>query len=596
MKPLVLRKRLFCLDRVPDGIATRLAFNSAVLALSTFASRFNRADQNQTWMQFHTGLLRDKPRLAVGLLLGLYVASLLVNLGVLEFSGEEPRRAMIAVEMLDSGNYTKPTQYGWNYYNKPPLFNWVLCVVIWLTGSTSEAVLRLPSVFFYLLMAAVHYKVTKRFFPKGIALLSAFFVLTCMDLYTYGLAYGGEIDIFYSFLVYTQAISLFWFYQKRRYLNLYVVSYSFCALGFLTKAFPSLVFQGLTLAALCVYAKSVRIIFKWQHAVGLAVFFFITGLYFFLYNQQVPAVRFLINLLNEAMLKSGVGDKSNKLLDKTILYPWLFFKLLLPWSLLLGLLFVRSVRHGFRSNPAVWFSVLFIAFNLWVYWFTGQPKMRYVYMFIPFACTVLAHLYQRFAATKPAVLDKGFGYTGYLFASIAIGITALPFFVSVSARWAAVLAVGLGAVVFALFKNRIHRVWLFITGLVTTRLIYAALLVPLQRQGIDSYDEAVRTANTNNELLPLQYWADAVPFAVAIQNKALVHRHEVIQMPQTLPLEIPYYYYRQTGRILRFDTLPQKPAYYVAYEGQLKAKAIDTVYAYFDKNLSQRVVFYRLRE
>lgn len=548
------------------------------------------------WMRSLTGLLRDKPRLAVGILLLLYVASLLVNLGVLEFSGEEPRRAMIAVEMLDSGNFIKPTQYGWNYYNKPPLFNWVLCFVIWLTGSTSEAVLRLPSVFFYMLTALVHYKVSKQFFPKGTALLSAFFVLTCMDLYAYGLAYGGEIDIFYSFLVYVQAVAIFWFYQKRQYLNLYVVSYLFCAFGFLTKAFPSLVFQGLTLAALCVYAKAVRVVFRWQHLAGLAVFFSIAGLYFFLYNQQVSAARFLINLLNEAMLKSGVGDKSNKLFDKIILYPWLFFKLLLPWSLLLGLLFVKSVRQGFRTNPLTWFSILFIAFNLWVYWFTGQPKMRYVYMFIPFACTVLTHIFQRFSETKPEALDKAFGYTGYLFAPIAIGVAALPFFVTVSALWAVVLGIGLGAVVYALLKSRTYRVWLFITGLVTARLAYAALLAPLQRQEIDSYEEVVRKANTGNELFPLQYWADAVPFAVAIQNKAVTYQHEVIRLPQTLPLEIPYYYYRQTGRILRFDTVPQKPAYYVAYEGQLAGRSVDTVYAYFDKNVSQRVVFYRLKE
>lgn len=547
-------------------------------------------------MRLLTGLLRNKPRTAVAALLLLYAASLLVNLGVLEFSGEEPRRAMIAVEMLDAGNFIKPTQYGWDYYNKPPLFNWVLCFVIWLTGSTSEFVLRLPSVFFYTLTAAVHYQVAKQFFPKSIALLSAFFVLTCMDLYTYGLAYGGEIDIFYSFLVYVQAVSLFWFYQKRRYLNMYVASYIFCALGFLTKAFPSLVFQGLTLAALCVYAKSVRPVFKWQHLAGLVVFFGVTGLYLFLYNQQVSAVRLLINLLNEAMLKSGVGEKSNRLLDKAVTYPWLFFKLLLPWSLLAGLLFVKRVRYRFQSNPLVWFSVLFIAFNLWVYWFTGQPKMRYVYTFVPFACTVLVHIYRRFAEARPGILDKAFGYTGYLFALISAGVATLPFFLPVSTVWVVALVVGLGAVTYALFKSKTHRVWVFIAGLVTARLVYAALLAPVQRQGIDSYGDVVRKAAAGNNSLPLQYWADAVPFAVAVQNKAVNYQHEVIKMPQTLPLEIPYYYYRQTGRILRFDTVPQKPAYYVAYQGQLAAKAVDTVYAYFDKNVSQRVVFFRLKE
>jgi 4-amino-4-deoxy-L-arabinose transferase-like glycosyltransferase len=48
------------------------------------------------------------------------------SLNIVELRGEEPRRAIVAMEMDITGEYVVPKINGWNYYNKPPLFNWVL--------------------------------------------------------------------------------------------------------------------------------------------------------------------------------------------------------------------------------------------------------------------------------------------------------------------------------------------------------------------------------------------------------------------------------------------------------------------------------------
>jgi hypothetical protein len=34
--------------------------------------------------------------------------------------GEEPRRSLLALEMLLSGDFLQPTIHGWLYYNNPP--------------------------------------------------------------------------------------------------------------------------------------------------------------------------------------------------------------------------------------------------------------------------------------------------------------------------------------------------------------------------------------------------------------------------------------------------------------------------------------------
>src|SRR5688572_22171280 len=211
----------------------------------------------------------------------LYILSVFINWSVLPLDGEEPRRAIVSIEMLQSGNYITPTVFGWTYLNKPPVYNWVMSFLMFLFGAREEWVVRLPSLIFLLLWAFFHYEFSKRFFPKNIAILSALFLLTDFDLFFYALGNGGEIDVFYSFIVYMQIMLLFYFNQQQKWLQLFLWSYIFCAIGFLTKGFPSVVFQGFTLIALCVFNRSVRVFFSWQHLIGLFVFCCLVGSYLF---------------------------------------------------------------------------------------------------------------------------------------------------------------------------------------------------------------------------------------------------------------------------------------------------------------------------
>ena len=58
---------------------------------------------------------------------------------------EEPRRALVALEMLLADNWIFPSTNGELYYNKPPLYNWILIGFFSLLGKT-EWVVRLPSI------------------------------------------------------------------------------------------------------------------------------------------------------------------------------------------------------------------------------------------------------------------------------------------------------------------------------------------------------------------------------------------------------------------------------------------------------------------
>lgn len=538
--------------------------------------------------------LHKKSTLFFVALLLFYVVSVAVNFGKLELAGEEPRRAVISIEMFESGNFFKPTLLGWDYYNKPPVFNWVQAAMIQLTGSASEAVLRLPSLLFYLLMAYFLYCVNRHFFPKRTAVLSAFFLLTCGDVYFYGLANGAEIDVFYSFLVYLQVISIFWFFTKKQFLSLFLWSYFFCAVGFLTKGFPSLVFQILTFAALGVFAKSIRPLFRWQHLAGLLLFLLLTGSFFYLYSRHNSPQRLLVNLLNESLIKSAIGERSNKLLDKSIAFPLLFLKLLLPWSLLLLLLF-KKIKYQFLQNPVVRFSLLFVLLNLWVYWFTGQPKGRYIYMFLPFACTILTQVYQRFTEAYPAFFDKVLRYFSAIFFLAFIAILALPFLAEVSVAWTVSLAMALALFLVFYLKTSVNRIWQLVGGILLLRLAYAVLLIPIQYREIPNYQRQVAVAAKATRQRPVQYLSNPVPFSVSLNTQLFEYQMETIQVPPVTSFQIPYYYYKLTGKLLSYDTIPRANVSLFSMASQMNEKPVDTLHVFFDQNMFDRAVFYRFR-
>jgi 4-amino-4-deoxy-L-arabinose transferase-like glycosyltransferase len=64
----------------------------------------------------------------------LWAAIYLPGLGSTELKGEEGRRIMPAVRMLETGNWLVPYLGSEPYLRKPPLINWVIAGSFKLTG------------------------------------------------------------------------------------------------------------------------------------------------------------------------------------------------------------------------------------------------------------------------------------------------------------------------------------------------------------------------------------------------------------------------------------------------------------------------------
>ena len=76
----------------------------------------------------------------------LWAGIYLPGLGTLELKGEEPRRSLPAIAMLDTGNWLVPQLNGKPYLSKPPLVNWLIAASMHVTGRRDEYAARLPSV------------------------------------------------------------------------------------------------------------------------------------------------------------------------------------------------------------------------------------------------------------------------------------------------------------------------------------------------------------------------------------------------------------------------------------------------------------------
>ncbi|MGZ8552005.1 MAG: ArnT family glycosyltransferase [Chitinophagaceae bacterium] len=542
-------------------------------------------------------LTKNNSILLVTGLICLYVLSVLLNLGFLNLRIEESRRAIISMEMLHSGNYVIPHTLGWEYYNKPPVFNWILAGFIKMTGSNSEFVLRLPSFIFLLMLGICHYSISRRYLTKATAALSAFFIVTSADLYFYTLSNGAEIDVFYSLIIYLQAISMFWFYEKKKYNLLFLLSWALCAIGFLTKGYPSLVFQGLTLVALCVHARSARIIFKPQQFLGVILFLLLTGSYYYAYSRYVNPSVPLVNLLNESLLKSAVGEESSGKMYRIFTYPLVLFRVLAPWCLLLLVLFNKQ-KFRLSDNPLVRFSILFILLNIGVYWVTGAQKTRYIIMFIPFAMTIISYIYWQTAKLYPGKVDQYLKYSGLFFCLVLIGLLILPFLYDVS--WLPILAFAGLFVVFliAFLRFRQYRIWLFLTGFILVRLTYAAIGIPAKARGEYDYEKLTKNIITKSRAQQIGYWGypDTLNMNIVLGDTVFKWKEKPVKViPFFIRYQMPFYFYRVTGSLVTFDTLMETGKTYISYGPLLKNKDIEPIDSFYDKQFRNYLIVFRAK-
>ena len=191
-------------------------------------------------------------------------------LGSIAIKGEEGRRILPAVRMLETGNYIVP-QVGSNpYYRKPPLVNWLVAVSFKIFGVRNEWTARLPSAFSVLAVAIAFVTVAGATLGQRGSITAALIWMTNIGI----IEKGRLIEIEALYVSLCGLAIIFWlsfFIEKKSPWLIWLPASVFLGLGLLAKGPTHLVFfYGIVLAVLA-HSKDWRLLFHPAHFVALAV-------------------------------------------------------------------------------------------------------------------------------------------------------------------------------------------------------------------------------------------------------------------------------------------------------------------------------------
>jgi 4-amino-4-deoxy-L-arabinose transferase-like glycosyltransferase len=465
----------------------------------------------------------------------IYLALTLLALGlfgaldILDLRGEEPRRALVAWEMVLRNDYLLPTIQGWPYYNKPPLFNWVLIAFFKIAGGFEVWAVRLPSLLALVAMTIIHYRLVSKWVDAKVALWSAFFMLTAAHHLFFATVVSGELDLFYSLIVYLQIVLIFYAFQRSLWLVLFSLSYLLLSLGFLTKGLPSIVFQGFTFLALAITKKQWKWLFSWQHILGAIIGVLPIILFFSLYEQaHGKASLYLFNLLEEATQKSAGERSIQDILVHLVSFPFTMLVDYLPWGLILLLLPFAKMKQVVRQNEFLQFSLLFIVANIWIYWISPGTRQRYLYMFLPFIMVLLAAFYEaREKNIKPKII-----------------ITLIL-----------ILAAG--------------------------RVAYNYTILPFQQRTMKSlkvYREVHQLAMESSKDTPLHTFGQPDTIYVSPSFAGMSLLNDTIYIPQYYPYQVPLNLSLAKGHIIPYDTIAQPGITYMTTDSLIVEDAANILH------------------
>lgn len=533
----------------------------------------------------------------------LVVVDLLFFNNILELRAEEPRRSIVAIEMLETGEYIVPHIHGDTYYNKPPVFNWLIAGTMAITG-TGEWSARFPGALSFLLIGLVIFKVLEKNTSRQTGLLGAFAFYTSGDLLFYGAVNTAEIDLFYALVVVLQALAIFKYRQSEEYFKLFLISYLLTAVGLLTKGIPSLAFQALTLLVYLSATKRFLKLFSWQHIVGILGMVTIVGGYLYAFSLEDDAIGFMVRQFKETSQRTANEYGALAIVGQLFQFPVTLIVKMLPWSLFVVFLFFKPVRRNILDNKFLKFCLIFILANIIIYWTAPDVRVRYIYMFFPFMLMLVMAAIEVLDWEKIKLKHVITIPANILVFATGVAFIALPFIVKTSSpiMIGVSMLIGLCTLylgwVFIKNRNKIQVLWILVVGLLMGRLGYNIIVLPemhhlssrLIYRGI--VNDMLEVAGDKEIYLtgPPQ----KVPSDVSFMGKQFYK--DTLSIPPSIPYQIPYYYSHYTSNIMHYqeDSL-NNHQYYLMYDRYASRYAGKTIlYEFIAENNKSKMILFEL--
>src|ERR1700747_3326828 len=209
---------------------------------------------------------------AVLVVLLVWAVIYLPALGSIAIKGEEGRRILPAIGMLNTGNYIVPEVGGNPYFRKPPLVNWLVAASFRIFGVRNEWTARFPSAVAVLVMAIAFVTVARASRgPRG-SIVAALIWMTNIGM----IEKGRLIEIEALYISLCGLAIIFWlsfFLQNKSPWLIWLPAAVFLGLGLLAKGPTDLVFFYGIVVAVLACSKGWRLLVHPAHFAALAVMF-----------------------------------------------------------------------------------------------------------------------------------------------------------------------------------------------------------------------------------------------------------------------------------------------------------------------------------
>lgn len=191
-------------------------------------------------------------------------------LGSIAIKGEEGRRILPAIGMLQSGNYIVPEVGGNPYFRKPPLVNWLVAVSFRIFGVRNEWTARLPSAVLVLAVAVAFVTVARASLGPTGSMVAALIWMTNIGM----IEKGRLIEIEALYISLCGLAIIFWLsflVQRKSPWLIWVPASIFLGLGLLAKGPIHLIFFYAIVFAVLWHTKEWRLLIHPAHFAGIAI-------------------------------------------------------------------------------------------------------------------------------------------------------------------------------------------------------------------------------------------------------------------------------------------------------------------------------------
>lgn len=190
--------------------------------------------------------------------------------GVPLLDPDEPVYAETAREMLETGDFLSPRIFGDYWYDKPPMYYWLVAIAQFIFGD-SEFAARFPAALMACATSVMLYVGTTRIFGERAGFWSAMILTSCIEFF-----YMGKAAVTDTTLLFFMTGALLAF-MNRRYWLMYICM----ALATLTKGPIGIVFPGAIIFLYLLAMGQLREILRMHVVRGLLLYLLIASPWYY---------------------------------------------------------------------------------------------------------------------------------------------------------------------------------------------------------------------------------------------------------------------------------------------------------------------------